>query len=106
MLTVRLNGINGDQVLFQAAMVVRGPPVPLASNDNPNPPESFGYIEFYDEKNESCHGPAIYGEVYVMNELGKTVAKWDLGGWAEPAKFPHQLIAEAAGKETKEAALT
>lgn len=24
------------------------------------------------------------GSVYVMNEVGKTVAKYDLGGWAQP----------------------
>lgn len=26
------------------------------------------------------------GSVYVMNEAGKTISKYDLGGWAQPAE--------------------
>ncbi len=26
------------------------------------------------------------GNVFVMNEGGATVSKWDLGGWAEPSQ--------------------
>ena len=29
--------------------------------------------------------PISDGSVYVMNDSGSTVAKYDLGGWAEPA---------------------
>ncbi len=87
MLTVRVNGIHGDVVVFQAARVIRGEPLPAVANANGNqsPPESFGHIEFYDEKHEAIPHPADYGTVFVMNDQGKTVAKWDLGGWAMPA---------------------
>ena len=29
--------------------------------------------------------PIKDGQVYIMNEAGSTVAKYDLGGWAQPA---------------------
>ncbi len=37
------------------------------------------------ERTPDEHRELLGGMVYVMNENGATVSKWDLGGWAAPA---------------------
>lgn len=43
------------------------------------------------------------GSVYIMNEAGKTVAKYDLGGWARPVpQMPDPItFTTATGAETQ-----
>lgn len=85
MLTVRINGLHNDVVIFECATVIRGDAViVLQSEEEKKRQPSFGFMEFYDSKNEKCAEPAHYGMVYVMNSAGKTVAKYDLGGWELP----------------------
>lgn len=74
MLTIRVNGIHGDESIFQAATVIRG------SDARKTAPHGT-QIEFYDAKNEPAHGDVYFGNVYVMNENGKTVASYNMGGW-------------------------
>ena len=73
MLTIRVNGIHGDSYIFQAATVIRGQ----------NQESVCKMIEFLDAAHEKNHESVEYGNVYVMNENGKTVAIYELGGWPE-----------------------
>lgn len=43
-------------------------------------------LEFYDGQSDVSHEPIFFGKVFVMNELGKTVADYDLGGWEHAKK--------------------
>ena len=79
MLTIRWKGIHGEDVVFQAARVIKGEVA-----------EGFGpkgilgghpLVEFYDDRGLPAHDHVFYGNVYVMNENGKTVATHELGGW-------------------------
>jgi hypothetical protein len=74
MLTIRINGLQGNQIIFEAAYVIREPG---------RVEQSEGCLEFYDASHAQCHEPAHYGTVYVMNDHGKTVAAYNLGMWDE-----------------------
>jgi hypothetical protein len=80
MLTVRINGLHGDQVVAEVAYVIRSDPRDHSHCDGL---ESKGVVEFYNSKHEQVLQPVHYGNVYVMNGSGKTVAVYELG-WAEP----------------------
>lgn len=67
MLTVRVNGPNGDQSIFQAWHVER--------QDGP----SGAMVTFYDSNHKTLRDPVFVGAVYVMNDNGKTVAVYHLG---------------------------
>lgn len=73
MLTIRAIGIHGEESLFQAGVVIRGED---ANNTNGN----NWQLEFYDDDRKT-HEPIYFGHVYVMNDAGKTVAAYNLGGW-------------------------
>jgi hypothetical protein len=73
MLTIRINGLDGNQEIFEASVVVRRPA---------SLPGSAGALEFTSGGVE-CHAAAHFGHVYVMNDHGKTVAAYDLGKWDE-----------------------
>ena len=74
MLTIRANGIHGDESIFQAAYVIRGSDARKTNGEN-------GQMEFYDANHEKAHEEIFFGRVYVMNDAGKTVADYNLGGW-------------------------
>lgn len=81
MLSVKSVGIHGDESVFQAAHVIYGTDEKTGDHQ----------IECYDADHERLHvgpgTPAIhYGKVYVMNDQGRTVAVYDLGGWEHAAK--------------------
>lgn len=69
MLTIKAIGLHGDEAVFQAAYVICG---------QPREPGSLGALEFYNDGHGSAWGTIHYGQVYVMNEAGKTVAKYDI----------------------------
>lgn len=75
-LTIKAIGLHGDEAVFQAAYLIRG---------EAREQGSLGALEFYTE----AHGPAWstihYGQIYIMNEGGKTVAKYDL---TDPTRLP------------------
>lgn len=73
MLTIRVNGIHGCEQVFQAATVIRGSDAQRRGE--------HGMIEFYGADNRPAHEPVFFGAVYVMNDSGKTVADYNLGGW-------------------------
>ena len=72
MFTIKHIGIHGDHSIFSAAAAVRGDP----TDDG-----SHGRLEFYDQDHGLVHHPIVYGKVFVMNDSGRTVADYDLGGW-------------------------
>lgn len=76
MLTIRAMGIHGDQSVFQAATVIRGSDAEKTNGE-------AGQIEFYDAQHNEAHDPIYFGNVYVMNENGKTVASFEMGGWKQ-----------------------
>lgn len=76
MLTVKSRNIHGGEIVFSAATVI----VCHSQEHNKD------VIECYTADHIQIHaGPGsceiIYGRVWVMNEHGKTVADYDLGGW-------------------------
>lgn len=78
MLTVRVNGIHGDVFLFQTHRVING-----RFEDTHTVKELAGrrFCEFFDKDGMPSNGSVAFGNVYVMNEMGKTVATYDLGGF-------------------------
>ena len=79
MLTVLVKGICVQDTIVSAEVVEKfvGPPTEKEPNG------SSPTVEVQNNKRECIHRFTM-GTVYVMNENGKTVAKYDLGGWPEP----------------------
>ena len=80
MLTVMHISASGDEYVFQAATV-------LKCRDREATAIKF-MVEFHDDRGQPIYPSIFDGAVYVMNELGKTVAKYDLGGWVAPEGTP------------------
>jgi hypothetical protein len=76
MLTIKAIGLHGDEAVFQAAYLIRG---------EAREQGSLGALEFYNDGHGSAWQPIHYGQVYVMNEAGKTVAKYDI---TDPTRLP------------------
>lgn len=84
MLTVRVNGIHGEVLLFQTHRVIKG-----NFEESHTVKELAGrpYCEFFEKDGMPSSGMVSFGNVYVMNEMGKTVATYELGGF-ELANVP------------------
>ena len=82
MFTVKWRGIHGEDVLFQAELVIKNE---CACDKDWGVKKGQPILEFYnmskDHPAEKAHEHIYYGTVYVMNETGATVAKYELGGW-------------------------
>jgi hypothetical protein len=84
MFTVRWKTIHSQDIVFQAARVIGSATFgDRATNGDGKPINGHDVIalEFYDAAHAQAHDPILFGSVYVMNESGKTVANYNLGGW-------------------------
>jgi hypothetical protein len=72
MFSIKHMGIHGDESVFEAAIIIR---------DDPRHEGSLGTLEFYNKDHDEAHKPIVFGRVFVMNESGRTVSAYDLGGW-------------------------
>jgi hypothetical protein len=72
MLTIRVKDLHGDSI-FQAARATYGP-------DAQRRNAATGVmVEFFDANDKPIDAPVCFGDVYVMNDNGKTVAVYNLG---------------------------
>lgn len=68
-MTIKAVGRQGDEAVFQAAYLIK---------NNGREKGSLGVLEFYNDGHGTAWQPIHYGKVFVMNEAGKTVAKYEL----------------------------
>lgn len=80
MFTVKWGTIHNQELVFQAATVIASPIYGDWKKEPDNGTEIIA-LEFYDINHNKAHEPIRYGRVYVMNDNGKTVANYNLGGW-------------------------
>jgi hypothetical protein len=88
MLTVKHQDVNGIERVFPALDVTYDPHC-CSSGEGPDCGPTSGMVS-YSQPGRTPEGLAesIYrGWVFIMNEVGKTVAKYDLGGW-QPVQCP------------------
>jgi hypothetical protein len=78
MLTVRWKTIHLQEVVFQTASVIAST---TYGDDERSGKGDIIALEFYDAAHSVAHEPILFGKVFVMNELGKTVADYHLGAW-------------------------
>jgi hypothetical protein len=82
MFTIRHKTIHGQEVVFQANTVIACSE--WGGDRQPTDGQQKGDIialEFQNQDFTLASEPILYGNVYVMNEYGKTVADYHLGGW-------------------------
>lgn len=80
MLTVKHIMPGGDEVICSAREVRRSPSV-----GDPNEIKGAAESLWIDSPTGETRCLGSWGSFYVMNEEGKTVAKYDFGGWPGPA---------------------
>jgi hypothetical protein len=91
MLTVKHQDTDGTEVVFPVYEAKYSPNGP-ASTDSMGLSPNNGYVRFTYPSRPNVQSEdrgileSVYrGNVYIMNEAGKTVAKYDLGGWPDKA---------------------
>ena len=81
MMTVKVIDVQGNESVFQARHVVY---------DVQRTPRAC--VECFDDRHEPIHVAGLpeisAGKVYVMNDAGKTVADYNLGGWQRETEPP------------------
>lgn len=99
MFTIKHLSPMGNEALYEAGMVSFLPAPTAAGLDQPanTAQHQLGTLAFT-EPGHTGMNELRDGNVYVMNENGSTVAKYDLGGWYASLKGePHGAVATAAG---------
>ncbi len=77
----------GNEALYSATEVTHSSydiPKPVQSPPGGVPYGDLNGTVFYTRAEDKENCQLMDGTVYVMNEHGSTVAKYDLGGWAQP----------------------
>ena len=87
MLTVKHQDTDGTEVIFSVYEAKYSPNGP-GSTESAGATPNNGYVRFTYPMRPNVHAEdkgileSVYrGKVYIMNDVGKTVAKYDLGGW-------------------------
>jgi hypothetical protein len=78
MLTVKHMEVTGHENIYPAARVSYQPRQAVGE------PNILAPCVFIDTPKGDTIPLGSWGTFYVMNEAGKTVAKYDLGGWPDP----------------------
>ena len=80
MFTVKAVGIHGEEQVFQCDHVVSGTVSYKGHECNGRRCIEFSRID------SRVLSPIYFGNVFVMNEAGKTIAVYRLGGWEHAEK--------------------
>lgn len=82
MLTIKHVAISGDETVRQA-MEVRLAHEPIPQDDQLTSADTHK-ARVYADLEDNATVQIESGTVYVMNDAGATVSKYDLGGWRGP----------------------
>ncbi|MFA5952298.1 MAG: hypothetical protein WC807_18675 [Hyphomicrobium sp.] len=90
MLTVKHIEVTGHETIYAATRVSyqprrRADGRPYDALDASAASDDIAPCIFIDTPKGDTVGLGGFGMFYVMNDAGKTVAKYDLGGWCSPA---------------------
>ena len=84
MLTIKHISLSGDEMLYLSPAAnytpERNRPDSLAKSNGPYSPATV----WIDERNDGHRQPLTGGTVFVMNDKGSTVARYDLGASMVP----------------------
>ncbi len=81
MLTVLEKTIHGQEVVYEAERVIKSI-IDETHAKNHNMKKGAFFVEVDHPKGATeAHGYIYYGNVYVMNEAGKTISHFHLGGF-------------------------
>jgi len=83
MLTVKHMEVSGHENIYPAARVSYQPRHQRKA-ETMGEPDTVAACVFIDTPKGDTIPLGSFGTFYVMNEAGKTVAKYDLGGWPGP----------------------
>ena len=89
MLTIKHIEVTGHENLYPATRVSYQPrhrPDGRVCSEREGASDDIAACVFIDTPKGDTVPLGSWGAFYVMNEAGKTVAKYDLGGWPPPEK--------------------
>lgn len=84
MLTVNHKQVMGGEAIYEVVSLRFDPHCIEGCSNKFGPSAGILYLAFPSNNPSFTELQLKTGSVYVMNEAGKTVAKYDLGGWALP----------------------